>query len=81
MKRVFIGGTGATVWNQGASAAFSSEAPTAGKIVDIEVANLSGEPGSTGVIRIQLRPEWAPRGVARFEVSAIEYCNPTAYIS
>ena len=72
MKRVFIGGTGASVWNLGASGAIAADIPTMGRIVDIEVANLNGEAGNIGTIRIQLRPEWAPRGVSRFEVSAKE---------
>jgi len=36
-----------------------------GKIVEIEVKNLDG--GSGGTIKIQMKPDWAPRGVARFE--------------
>jgi peptidyl-prolyl cis-trans isomerase A (cyclophilin A) len=44
-----------------------AEDSTAGKIVTLQVANIDGEPGKTGTLRIQLRPEWAPRGVARFE--------------
>mmetsp|Transcript_890 Transcript_890/g.1876 ORF Transcript_890/g.1876 Transcript_890/m.1876 type:complete len:276 (-) Transcript_890:154-981(-) len=35
------------------------------KIVEIEVTNLEG--GSAGTIKIQMKPDWAPRGVARFE--------------
>jgi hypothetical protein len=48
-----------------------AEDSTAGKIVTLQVANIDGEPEKTGTLRIQLRPEWAPRGVARFEVCAI----------
>eukprot|EP00535_Pseudo-nitzschia_heimii_P000303 CAMPEP_0197186660 /NCGR_PEP_ID=MMETSP1423-20130617/14358_1 /TAXON_ID=476441 /ORGANISM="Pseudo-nitzschia heimii, Strain UNC1101" /LENGTH=286 /DNA_ID=CAMNT_0042638045 /DNA_START=122 /DNA_END=982 /DNA_ORIENTATION=+ len=36
-----------------------------GNIVEIEVKNLDG--GSAGTIKIQMKPDWAPRGVARFE--------------
>jgi len=36
-----------------------------GNIVTIEVNNLDG--GATGTIKIQMKPEWAPRGVGRFE--------------
>jgi hypothetical protein len=70
MRRVFIGGTGAALWNQRVSRAFADDTPVAGKIVDLQIANLDGEVGKTGTIRIQLKPEWAPRGVTRFEVGA-----------
>lgn len=36
-----------------------------GKIVEMTVNNLDG--GASGTIKIQLRPDWAPKGVARFE--------------
>lgn len=36
-----------------------------GRIVEIQVSNLDG--GESGVIKIQMKPDWAPRGVARFE--------------
>ena len=38
------------------------------RVVQIEVANLGGVPGKFGTFKIQLRPEWAPRGARRFEV-------------
>mmetsp|Transcript_28948 Transcript_28948/g.47815 ORF Transcript_28948/g.47815 Transcript_28948/m.47815 type:complete len:250 (-) Transcript_28948:59-808(-) len=36
-----------------------------GKIVEFTVNNLDG--GSSGTIKIQLRPDWSPKGVERFE--------------
>jgi len=45
--------------------AFAEDTSAPGKIVEIEVKNLDG--GSAGTIKIQMKPDWAPRGVARFE--------------
>jgi hypothetical protein len=42
---------------------------TLGRMVQVEVANLNGIEGNRGTFKIQLRPEWAPRGARRFEVS------------
>jgi len=39
-----------------------------GRIVTFTVDNLSGEEGKTGTFKIQLVNDWAPKGVARFEV-------------
>uniref|UniRef100_A0A7S4AC06 peptidylprolyl isomerase n=1 Tax=Pseudo-nitzschia australis TaxID=44445 RepID=A0A7S4AC06_9STRA len=47
---------------------FADETDTSsssGKIVEIQVNNLDG--GESGTIKIQMKPDWAPRGVARFE--------------
>jgi peptidyl-prolyl cis-trans isomerase A (cyclophilin A) len=41
--------------------------PTTGRIVELTVSNLDGVASQTGTIKIQLRPEWAPRGAQRFE--------------
>lgn len=45
--------------------AFAEDTSAPGKIVEIEVKNL--DDGSAGTIKIQMKPDWAPRGVARFE--------------
>ena len=47
--------------------ALAEDTSASGNIVEIEVKNLDG--GSAGTIKIQMKPDWAPRGVARFEVS------------
>jgi hypothetical protein len=78
IKRVFIG-TGAALASQGIPVAFADDTAPVGKVVEIAVANLDGDPGKTGTIRIQMKPEWAPRGVARFEVSLADSETPPAY--
>mmetsp|Transcript_26042 Transcript_26042/g.71420 ORF Transcript_26042/g.71420 Transcript_26042/m.71420 type:complete len:277 (-) Transcript_26042:630-1460(-) len=60
---VLVAGTGGK-----ALPVFADETDTAssgGKIVEIQVSNLDG--GESGTIKIQMKPDWAPRGVARFE--------------
>ena len=72
-RRDFFGTIKRVLFGAGAVAASSTlparaDEPTTGKIVEIQISNVDGEPGKTGTIKLQLRPEWAPRGVARFEV-------------
>jgi hypothetical protein len=50
-------------------AAASVDDEVNGRIVSFQIQNLNGVDGQTGNIKIQLAPAWAPRGVARFEVS------------
>jgi hypothetical protein len=73
LKRVVLGAGTAAVLNKNAPA-FAEEA-TSGKIVEMQIANLGGEVGKTGTVRIQMRPEWAPRGVSRFEVRFLFCCR------
>jgi peptidyl-prolyl cis-trans isomerase A (cyclophilin A) len=37
-----------------------------GRLIEFTIANLDGEEGRTGTIKIQTHPEWAPIGVERF---------------
>lgn len=41
---------------------------TDGRVIELQIANLDGVEGSTGVVKIELKKDWAPRGVKRFEV-------------
>jgi len=45
----------------------NAEEEGGGRLVEFTVANLDGEEGATGTFVVQTHPEWAPRGVERFE--------------
>mmetsp|Transcript_10481 Transcript_10481/g.14862 ORF Transcript_10481/g.14862 Transcript_10481/m.14862 type:complete len:155 (-) Transcript_10481:695-1159(-) len=69
IRGAVVGAATLAIFRQGPSVAIADDAePTTGRIVELEVANLGGEEGKIGKVKIQLRPEWAPRGVKRFEV-------------
>lgn len=56
---------GAVITPTLASADEQVEAPS-GRIVEITINNLEGDPSQSGVVQLQLEPSWAPRGVNRF---------------
>ena len=68
VKRVALGAGAVVGWRQSLPVANADDSPSTGRIVEVQVANLDGKEGETGTFRIQLRPDWAPRGSARFEV-------------
>lgn len=57
--------TAASILTGGGLPAIAAE--EVGKVVEFQLDNLDGTSGKTGIIKIQLHPEWAPNGVKRFE--------------
>lgn len=70
-KAVFAGGF-ASAFSSKPVFAEETSAPSTGRIISFEIGNVGGEEGKTGTVKIQMRPEWAPIGVKRFEVSMKE---------
>jgi hypothetical protein len=76
IKRAVVGAATLAVFRQGPKVAFADDSvATTGRIVELTFANLEGIEGNTGTVKLQLRPEWAPRGVKRFEV-----CMKAAFV-
>lgn len=70
MRRVVVGAATFATFRQKPSPVLAEDIiDTPGRTVQMEIANLGGEEGSTGIVKIKLQPDWAPRGVKRFEVS------------
>jgi peptidyl-prolyl cis-trans isomerase A (cyclophilin A) len=70
MRRVLVAGVASTTVSNGSftGAAEAEELkPVPGKTVELQLQNLQGNAESSGKVRIELYPEWAPKGVARFE--------------
>lgn len=68
LQRIVLGGAALTTIRPfDDDVAFADDEVSSGRIVEFQVNNLDGVEGNTGTFKIQLRPEWAPRGVARFE--------------
>jgi hypothetical protein len=75
VKRLFVGAGAFSTTAGGRPIPVCAEetdsGENSGNTVEILVTNIDGESDSKGTIKIQLKPEWAPRGVARFEVSLV----------
>lgn len=66
IRRVALFGAGASSLRPLDVLAAEDSSPQ-GKIVELTISNLEGNPDQSGVVKIQLEPSWAPRGVQRFE--------------
>lgn len=67
VKKTAVVGLGFLYTSEPAEAV--DDSAVSGRIVEFTVNNLNGQEGKTGSFQIQMAPEWAPKGVARFEVS------------
>ena len=77
-REVFRWARNLAFWGYGASQTLVPDVASAddavnGRVIALKVNNLGGEEGKTGTVRIQMAPEWAPKGVARFEVREYRY--------
>lgn len=72
VRRIFVGAGTAAVAFRGSKTlpvfAEDNNTSDAGNTIEIQVANLDGNSDISGTIKILMKPDWAPRGVARFEV-------------
>lgn len=69
MKRAVVGAATFVAFRQKPAPALAEDIMASpGRVVQLEMANLDGVEGNTGIVKIKLQPEWAPRGVKRFEV-------------
>jgi peptidyl-prolyl cis-trans isomerase A (cyclophilin A) len=73
MRRLIVAGVASTTLSKSGSFTGAAEAeelglkPVPGKTVELQLQNLAGNAEQSGKVRIELYPEWAPKGVARFE--------------
>jgi hypothetical protein len=69
MRKAVVGAATFAAFRQSSSPVLAEDImDTPGRIVQIEIANLEGVEGNTGIVKLKLQPDWAPRGVKRFEV-------------